>query len=58
MSMVDIVRIELAGPSKSKFSLLTSSSVMINIHTRIKNSLWHSYGIFWYQRFKIVYNVT
>ena len=25
MSMVDIVKVELAGPCKSKFSLLTSS---------------------------------
>ena len=56
--MVDIVKIELAEPCKSKFSLLTSSFV-INIHKRIKNSLlWHIYGILWYQLSKIVDNVT
>ena len=56
--MVDIVKVELAGPCKSKFSLSTSSFV-INICTRIKNSLlWHVYGISWYQLFKIVDNVT
>ena len=59
MSMVDIVKIELAGPCKSKFSLLTSPFVIIDIHTRIKNSLlWHIYGICWYQLYKIVDNVT
>ena len=58
MSMVDIVKVELEGPCKSKFSLLTSSFV-VNIRTRIKNSLlWHIYGISWYQLFKIVDNVT
>ena len=34
MSMVDIAEIELAGPYKSKFLLLTSSFVM-NIHKTI-----------------------
>ena len=59
MSMVDIVKIELAGPRKSKFSLLTSLFVIINIYTSYKNRLlWHIYGIFWYQLFKIVDNVT
>ena len=54
---VDIVKIELAGPCKPKFPLLTSSFV-INIHTRIKNSLlWHIYALLWYQFFKIVDNV-